>query len=103
AGAPAPMAGARGGSSMSRLAIALGALGLVAALLAGRALLARRDPTIVAQLPMPRGLVLQEFWRGSAIAPDGQSVIASGQVRNEAQCFWLWRLDAAAPVEVAGT
>jgi hypothetical protein len=100
---PVDAAGARRRVLIPRLALAFGILGLVADAFVGRALLARREPTIVSQLPVPRDIVLSPIWTSSAISPDGGSVVANGHRRTETPRLWLWRLGATSPDPVPGS
>jgi Tol biopolymer transport system component len=103
-GVPAGSApGARRGVTGARLALLVGALGLAAAAAAGWALISRRTPTIVAQVPMPRDLGLAAYWSFSAISANGDMVVAVAKHRAEKSCIWLWRLDAPEPVRIPET
>ncbi|MCC6650969.1 MAG: PD40 domain-containing protein [Candidatus Eisenbacteria bacterium] len=81
----------------------IGALGLIAAAIAGWQLYSRTEPTLVTQVPAPRDLTIVNNWSSMAISPDGSMAVAAAAQRNEAPRVWLWRLDASEPQVVLGT
>ncbi|MEO5616669.1 MAG: protein kinase, partial [Candidatus Eisenbacteria bacterium] len=101
--ASVPAARAKGRDSASRVAHAVGALGLAAAAVLGWLLYSRPDPTVVTEVPMPRDLLLGFNWSGMAISPDGSRVASVAQRRGESPLLWFWRLDSPDPAPMPGT
>ncbi len=83
--------------------LAVGALGILVAAVAGWALFARREPVVFTQLPAPSGLLVQPYLSTVAISPDGRRLVSSAQMRDSPAALWLWSLNSPDPVEIPGT
>ena len=101
AGLPVTRAKSRDTASLAGYVI--GALGLVAAAIAGWQLYSRTEPTVVTQVPAPRDLRLAVPWSTMAISPDGDRVAACAAHGGERPKLWLWRLDSPEPAALEGT
>ncbi|MEO5989644.1 MAG: protein kinase, partial [Candidatus Eisenbacteria bacterium] len=93
---------ARNSALLTRVALAVGVLGLLAAAYMGYAQSTRKSPVMRLQIPMPSDLTLAPFWSFSAISPDGAHVVATGDRARDGQTLWLWALDSTNPIELTG-
>jgi len=84
------------------VAIAIGTLVVAVAAVAGWLADVRPSPTVVTLVPMPRDMKLPVNWGAMAISPQGDRVVAAGQMGDEPWKLWLWRLDSPDPTPMSG-
>jgi Tol biopolymer transport system component len=100
AGAPAVATGARTRrgqrSPWMALSLLVGVLGLAAAAVTISQHRSPPSTLLSVQVPVPPNLRLATYWSGSAISPDGGSVVAMGARDTGDQRLWLFDLETAA-------
>jgi eukaryotic-like serine/threonine-protein kinase len=102
---PAPSAVGVGWSIRS---IALGAVAMLAAVAAAATIVLPRRAvapphSLEFQIDAPPNTVLANLYAGSAVSPDGQSVVLTAGVAGKPATLWLRRLDSLAARALPGT
>ncbi len=101
AGVPS-MPSARRARWVVPVALAVGLLGLAAAIFMALGRRSPAEPFTVLEIPRPPALQLTSRSFGTAISPDGRMVISYGKRGDDEAALWRWSLEDPEPQRIAG-